>query len=232
MGGDKNGTGSVLAELLRLQRWAGGDLAVPASRIYGLANGFESALEDERERGISRETERAVAAMLEEVEAEKQPADGSAIQERLRNDGVNEADAARVMTLYSLQERYTDGIARIASAAGSAFSGLTPAEPQTHGWAGALHYIELVEQKEGERDHWHAVMAPSVPQVGELVRPERGTPMEVIAVEHQITTRGAEGERSQPVLVPFVILKSLGDGEDEEERPRQRSAERQSGTDR
>jgi hypothetical protein len=39
-------TERILAELLRLQPWAGGE-SVSAARIYGLMHGFESVIQDE-----------------------------------------------------------------------------------------------------------------------------------------------------------------------------------------
>ncbi|QDT07465.1 hypothetical protein K227x_58920 [Rubripirellula lacrimiformis] len=79
-----------MAEILRLQRWAGGD-SVPADRIFGLYHGFESTLAQEAEAfGISRDLQDKVEEIFDDVERCKQSAKGMAIKQRLIRDKVDE----------------------------------------------------------------------------------------------------------------------------------------------
>ncbi|QDU95176.1 hypothetical protein Pla8534_29880 [Lignipirellula cremea] len=98
----------ILAELLRLHRWAGGD-STSAARVFGLMHGFETALRQESESfGISEETQDLVEDMLDDVENGKQSADGPSIKSRLHAAGVGEVDAGAVMRLCLLQSQFLD----------------------------------------------------------------------------------------------------------------------------
>lgn len=103
----------ILAELLRLQRWAGGD-AVTADRIFGLMHGFETVIAEEKESfGISRETQSKVEDMLEDVERGKQSTDGYDIKQRLLEDQIDESTAAKVLELCRLQSRFTEAYEKL-----------------------------------------------------------------------------------------------------------------------
>jgi len=199
----------VLAELLRIQRWAGGE-TVSADRIFGLLHGFESVLRRETESfGIDEDTQNKVEDLLEEVEARTQSPDGPAIKERLRRDGVDETAAYRIMQLCRLQSRFLEGIRLIASGRGCAFPGLNHPEHLTNGWRGALHYMELVDSTEGVHKKLHGVFAPAIPRVGEFVTPQGGSKMMVVAIEHQAITEAASEGCGQACLVPYVILQAI-----------------------
>lgn len=205
----------VLAEVLRLQRWAGGE-HVGADRIFGLMHGFESVIRQERESyGISEETQEKVEDLLEDVENGKQSPDGPSIKDRLRREKIDETDALRVMELCRLQSRFNEGIEAIANAPGCIFAGLRMRRLPEQDWFGALHYMELVDCSAGERAKMHSVFAPSVPRVGEIVTPQRGTSMEVVDVEHVIISQGDDEGIKQHYLVPYVLLKSIEGDEDE-----------------
>jgi hypothetical protein len=209
----------VLAEVLRLQRWAGGE-HVSADRVFGLMHGFETVIRQEAESyGISEETQDKVEDLLEDVENGKQSPDGPAIKDRLWREKIDETDAVRVMELCRLQSRFTEGIESIANAPGCIFAGLSKPRLPEQDWFGALHYMELVDCSAGERAKMHSVFAPSVPRVGEIVTPQRGTAMEVVDVEHVIINQGDDEGIKQHYLVPHVILRSIEeeDGKSDEE---------------
>jgi len=200
----------LLAEVLRVQRWAGGD-AVSAARIHGLLHGFESVLNEEIESfGISEEVQDKVETMLEDVESGKQATDGLAIKDRLRHDNVDETDAARVLELCRLQERFPEEIDAL-TGLGSIFPGVSKLRQPEQNWFGALHYMELVDCTEDVHKKLHAVFAASVPRIGEVVTPENGTAMEVVAVEYSIVSQGEHESVSQPILVPFIYLEAIED---------------------
>ena len=196
----------LLAELLRIQRWAGGD-TVPAARIFGLLHGFESFCRQESETfGVSEEIQDKVEDILEDVEAGTQDTDGLAIKDRLQKDGIDETVAGQVMQLCRLQSRFTDAVASIVNGPGSVFTHLTERRNPEQSWLGALHYMELVDCSEEARKKMHAVFAPAIPRVGELVTPENGSQMVVVGVEHLIIQFGAREGLSQPCLVPHILL--------------------------
>ena len=67
----------ILAEILRLQRWAGGE-SVSADRVFGLMHGFETVIREESEGfGITEETQDKVEDLLEDVESGKQSSERS-----------------------------------------------------------------------------------------------------------------------------------------------------------
>lgn len=207
--------GQLLAEILRLQRWAGGD-AVPADRIFGLMHGFETVLCQERASGISEETQGKVEDLLDDVEAGKQSVDGLSIKDRLRRDGVDETHAALVMQLCLLQSRFLDGIEKLVSGQGSVFAHLRGLRLPEMNWFGALHYMELVDCSEGVETKMHAVYAPCVPRIGEIVEPQRGSQMRVVDVRHVVVQQGQSEGVSQAMLVPHVLLEAIDQAEHEE----------------
>lgn len=204
----------TLAEILRVQRWAGGD-SVPADRIFGLMHGFESVLRQERESfGIAEETQEKVEGLLEDIEAGNQSTDGHAIKGRLRRDEIDELDASRVIQLCRLQCRFTDAIEKIIQGKGRVFPSLRKSRLPEQNWFGALHYMELVDSTEGVHKKMYAVFAPAIPRVGEIVTPQGGSQMEVVAVDHVAITQGDSEDQGQPYLVPHIILKAFNDDED------------------
>ncbi len=196
----------ILAELLRIQRWAGGE-GVSAGRIFGLMHGIESVIRQENESfGIDEETQRKVENLLEDVDHDKQSSDGTAIKDRFQRDGVDEADAATIMELCRLQGRFGPAIDKIVKGKGSTFSRLDQLRSPEQDWFGSLHYMELIDCTEDVHKEMHAVYAPAVPRVGEIVTPQKGAPMRVIGVDHVVTDQGRQQGLSQQLLVPHVFL--------------------------
>ncbi len=198
----------ILAELLRIQRWAGGE-GVSAGRIFGLMHGIESVIRQENESfGIAEETQRKVENLLEDVDRDKQSSDGTAIKDRLQRDGVDEADAATIMELCRLQGRFGPAIDKIVKGKGSTFSRLRQLRSPEQDWFGSLHYMELIDYTKDVRKKMHAVYAPAVPRVGEIVVPPGGSPMRVIRVDHVMNDQGRQQGLLQYILVPHVLLKA------------------------
>ncbi|MCL4202048.1 MAG: hypothetical protein KJ000_06120 [Pirellulaceae bacterium] len=203
----------ILAELLRIQRWAGGD-SVSAERIFGLMHGIESVIGQENESfGISEETQRKVEDLLEDVDNDKQSTDGMAIKDRLRRDGVDETDAARIMELCRLQSRFGTAIDKVVNGKGSTFSYLDRSRSPEQDWFGSLHYMELVDCTDGARNKMYAVFAPTVPRVGEIVSPQKGSTMKVVGVDHVVIDQGRQQGLSRHYLVPHVLLEATDDDE-------------------
>ncbi len=203
----------ILAEVLRLQRWAGGE-SVSADRIFGLMHGFETVLRQESESfGVSEETQEKMEDLLEDVEAGKQSPDGPSIKDRLRRDGIDETDAGRVILLCRLQSRFTEGIEKIAQGQGCIFPSLRQHRLPEQDWFGALHYMELVDCTEGVHKKMHAVFAPAIPRVGEFVTPQNGSAMRVTGVDHVAITQGDSEGVSQNCLVPHILLEAIDDDE-------------------
>ena len=201
-------SGQLLAEILRLQRWAGGD-AVAADRVFGLMHGFESVLEENRTAGISKATQDKVEDLLAEVDGGTQAVDGIAIKDWLRRAGVGESDAELVMQLCRLQGRFTDAIERITAAPDSTFGTLANWRSNESGWRGALHYVELIDSTDGARRKLHAAFSPCIPRVGDIVEPERGSRMEVVAVEHVAASEPHSHGGSGVFLTPCVLLRAI-----------------------
>jgi hypothetical protein len=197
----------ILAEILLLQRWAGGQ-TVDAARLYGLKHGFETTLNQEEEsKLITEETQDHVEDMLEDVDQGRQSVDGPAIKHRLLGKRVDESDAGKVMRLCQLQSRFLDAIDKIIDGPGSVFGYLRERTAPESQWTGALHYMELVDMTEGVKKKLHAVLSPAVPRIGEVVTPESGSPMQVVDVEY-LATKGTDSEGcKQTTLIPYVYLK-------------------------
>ena len=204
----------LLAEVLRLQRWAGGD-SIPASRILGLLHGFETELRNEcKSFGISEETQDKVEDLLEAVESGQQSPKSESIKSRLKAAQIKEADAIRVMELCWSQSRFTEGIEAIATAPRSRFRKLAKPRHSEQNWFGALHHMELVDCSAGKHAKMYAVLAPSVPCIGEIVTPQLGTQMKVIDVEHVVISQGDEEGITQRYLVPHILLESIEQSDD------------------
>jgi hypothetical protein len=203
----------LLTEVLCLQRWAGGSDAIGKARIFALLNGFESALHedgDDSKRGISEVMQEAVEEQLEKVD--NGGLSESLFADAIRDAGIDKESARLVMKLCMLESRFVDAIVRIAKSSFSGFSNLERWDfksPELE-WFGSLHYMELVELRDGERSKLHSIMAPCVPRIGETVIPESGQSMEVVAVDYQIQTRN-----DKCIMVPHVILEPIDDDEHE-----------------
>jgi len=204
----ESATARILAEVLRLQRWAGG-APLDAARIFGLLHGFESVLREQKQEGISETTQEAVEDLLHEIESNGQVPDGLALKDRLNRQGIDEVVAERVMQLCRLQGRFVEAVDKVAAAQGSTFATLKRNRPPEEDWFGPLHFMELFDSTEGAKKKLHAVFGPSVPRVGETVTPERGSPMEVVAVDYAIVCR--EESNQNPILIPNVILEAIDD---------------------
>jgi hypothetical protein len=202
----------VLAELLRIQRWAGGD-SVSSARIFGLMHGVESVIRKEHESfGISEETQDKVED-LEDIESGKQSINDMAIKDRLDRDGVRETQAATVIELCRLQGRFTDAVEQLIGNPSATFGYLQRSVPPEHSWFGSLHYMELVDCTEGAKKKMHAVVAASVPRVGETITPQSGSTMHVVGVDYVIVNQSRQEGLSQHALVPHVLLEGLESGE-------------------
>jgi hypothetical protein len=211
MNRDENLLAKLLAEVLRVQRWAGGD-SVSAARIHGLMHGFESVLKQELESfGVSEDVQEKVEQILVDIESGQQATDGLAIKDRLRRDHINETDAIRVLELCRLQEHFPEEIDVLTKELGSAFPHIDRMRQPEQNWFGALHYMELVDCTEDVHKKLHAVFAASVPRIGETVTPENGTAMEVVGVEYMIISQGEREGVLQPILVPYVYLEAIDD---------------------
>jgi hypothetical protein len=201
----------LLAEILRLQRWAGGH-AIPADKIFGLMHGFKSVLREETDGwGITADLQDKVEDMLEDVEDGTQSTDGLAIKDRLDRDGLDETKASLIMRLCLLQSRFVEGVKKVASGRGSVFAHILLQSPPASDWFGALHYMELVDSTEGVQKPMHAVFSASVPHVGEIVEPQRGQRMQVIEVVYVAAKLGESENVPQAILIPYVSLKPLED---------------------
>jgi hypothetical protein len=205
---DNRVIGRLLAEVLRLQRWAGGD-SVSAARVFGLMHGFESALEEDQKSGITRVTQDKVEDLLEDVDAGKQSVSSRAIKDRLRKAGVSESDAKLVMQLCRLQGRFADTVEKIAKESGSRFRPLLRWKAEERDWHGALHYLELFDSTEGARKKLHAAFSPCIPRVGDIIKPERGSRMKVVAVEHVAISQTKKETGAVVLLIPYVMLKAI-----------------------
>jgi hypothetical protein len=205
----------LLAEILRLQRWAGGQPDRGADRVFGLTHGFETVIQQEKQIGISEETQRHVEDILQDVDSGEQSTDGMAMKDRLYEKGISEPDAATVMQLCRLQNRFDEAVEKVASGEGSRFGSLKSGAAPEAQWLGALHYIELVDGTDGAKKKLHAVYAACVPRVGELVKPEKGSLMEVINVSHVASRQLDSDGNAQVVLTPYVTLKAIDDDDDD-----------------
>jgi hypothetical protein len=208
-------TGRILAEILRLQRWAGGE-AVDAARLFGLMHGFETALRSENGGLITEEAQKRVVDMLDEVD--RDPASASYIDARLRAAGIGRDTAIKVMELCRLQGRFTNAIKEIASAphAPAEYRSLEETEPGPESqWFGALHYLELVDCTKGIEKKLHAVFSPGIPRIGEFIEPERGSSMEVVDVRYVAIRQTGSEYAPLPMLVPYVYLRAIDEEADD-----------------
>lgn len=203
----------LLAEILRIQRWIGGE-SVSAERVFGLLHGFECTLRQEEESfGISDELCSKVEDVLEDVESGEQATDGPSIKHRLHTNGIDELDAFCVMRFCWLGGRFTDGIKQIANGQGSVFSTASqPNLPETD-WIGTPQYMELIDCTEGQRNKMHAVFAASLPRVGETITPENGSAMVVIGIDHVIDSRSDVQDVRYSRLIPHVLLEPADQSE-------------------
>jgi hypothetical protein len=203
----------ILAEILRIQRWAGGD-RVCAARIFGLMHGIESVVRQENDSfGISEEKQRKIEDLLEDIDSGRQSTDGMAINDRLRRDGVDTNEAATIMELCRLEGRFDGAIDSLIRGKGSAFRRLERSGLPEQDWFGALHYMELIDCTKGARKQMYAVFAPTVPRVGEIVTPQRGSTMQVVGVDHVVTDQATQLGLSQHCLVPHVLLEAIEEDE-------------------
>lgn len=196
----------IMAEVLRVQRWAGGD-SVNASRIFGLQHGFETTMNAEVTDGISEEIQAKVEDVLSDVDAGQQSTEGLSIKARLRKEEVDESVAHLVMKQCVLEGRFQSEVKKVTQ--------FRPDRLPEQNWYGALHYMELVDTTHGDRAKLHAVFAPTVPRIGEFVVPEGGSTMEVVGVEYVAATLGKDEGRPYSYLIPYVLLKIANNEESE-----------------
>ena len=205
----------VLGEVLLLHRWAGGE-SVPLARLYGLAHGVESVLRQEKAKTISEETQEKIEDILQEVERNQLSPDGMTIEDRLRQDEIDEIDAKIIMRLCVLQSRFGEGVEKIANSEGSAFSNVLDDRSKTVDWYGALHLIELIDESGNTKPL--TVSTPFIPRIGEVVETHKGTPMIVTDVSYFVmpVKDALEGKYPQRILFPTVMMRPV---EDESETP-------------
>lgn len=204
----------LLAEILRIQHWAGGE-AIDPDRIYGLMKGFESVIADEVETfGISADQQDLVEDLLEAIEAGSQSPNEMAIKSRLREVGVDESTARTVIKYCWLGERFTEAIQKISAAQGPFLHVETMRQPEDD-WFGSLHYCELVDCTEGAHRSMHAVFTAAIPQVGSIIVPENGSPMRVVGVEYVVSSSDPLRKSRYSILIPHVLLQAADDDEEE-----------------
>lgn len=192
----------LLAEVLRIHHWAGGDQESLA-RAYGLANGFESVINEELESfGISEETQSKVEDILEEIDEDEGLAGGMSLKSRLREADVEEPDAGIVMRLCYLQGRHVDAIDKIATSPDSIFPRVNQPELPELSWSGATVYMELIDCSGGAKNKMNAIFAPCVPRIGEAVTLEDGRTLRVVDVRYAMAPRETLGHS----LTPHVFL--------------------------
>ncbi len=200
----------LLAELLRLQRYIGGD-SVPAARIFGLMHGFESVVDEEKESyGISRQEQEKIERLLQEVEDGKQSSMGMHIKQRMIADQIDESKMGRVLQFCRLESRFVEAYERLTSD-DSHFSHLKARSLPEHEWFGATHYIELHDCTEDTHKKLHACFATCVPRAGETILPPNGSPMRVVNVQYEFAAQGQREGQPQNYLVPFVLLEPIED---------------------
>jgi hypothetical protein len=201
----------ILAEVLQLQRWAGGP-EVPRDRIHGLLEGLQSTLEQEVESfGITRDEQDAVEDVLDDIERGKQNPSGLAIKHRMIADDIDEMDFHTVVEQCILESRFTEGISKLD---GYSNQKRPIVESREREWIGALHYMEICDCTEGVETKLHSVFAAEVPRIDEIISPEGGSDMRVIDVVHRMVRMGDEGE-TRLVLIPHVLVEPLDSDDDE-----------------
>ena len=67
----------------------------------------------------------------------------------------------------------------------------------------------------GEGKPMHAVFASSVPREGEVIEPQAGSLMEVVAVHHMVSDLDPSRTPGHRILVPYVYLEPIEEDEDE-----------------
>jgi hypothetical protein len=78
--------------------------------------------------------------------------------------------------------------------------------------------MELVDMGGGgEGKPMHAVFASSVPRAGEVIEPQAGSLMEVVAVHHLVSDLDSGRTPGHRILVPYVYLEPIEEDEDEAE---------------
>jgi hypothetical protein len=216
--------GRALAEVLRLQRWAGGECADGLSaRLFGLLHGFETILNEEigeeetgRELGISNKVQTQVEEVLDELDGR----DGDAgdftftFKDRMHKLKIEETDADKVMQLCLLQDRFPEVIKKIRREAEKSLGGERSIESQ---WFGSLHYLELIDVTEGVEKKMYAVMSPCVPRIGETMEPEAGSLMKVVHVRYCVSRQMDSQGCAEAILVPYVLLEPVQQDDEDAE---------------
>ncbi|MCA9050049.1 MAG: hypothetical protein KDA89_15035, partial [Planctomycetaceae bacterium] len=131
------------------------------------------------------------------------------IKDRLLSDDVTETDAATIMELCRLENRFGPAIDKLSIDAASVFPGLSRPRLPEQDWYGAIHFIELVDCTEDARKQLHGVFAPTVPRLGEIVKPQNGSPMRVVGVEYEICPQDKDKGLSHNYLIPTVLLQAI-----------------------
>lgn len=215
MSGLRIRSAQILAEIVRLQRWAGGD-AVDPSRIFGLMHGFESVISEEvASFGVSAADEEKIRDLLEAIEDGRQSPEGMHIKSQLRELKVDESTARNVMEYFWLGNEYGEALDQIANAKGSFASFKDNRQPEDD-WFGSLHYCELVDTTEGAHRKLHAVFTAAVPQVGDFVTPQNGPSMRVVSVDYVVATPDDRRGSKQAILIPHVMLEAIEDDDRDE----------------
>lgn len=201
--------GKILAEVRLLQRWGGGD-AVDRGRIFGLLHGFETALRQELEgEGISEDLQDRAEKVFEKIDEATVAPSSMIIKQWLREAGVPEHIAAKAMHNCVLDGRFVDTADKLHRPMHSR-DGAVETQALT-----ANLYIELVDASGGGKPR--AAFCAAVPRIGELIRPEAGSPMRVIDVEYHARQDNDSLGVPRTVLVPNVLLAPHDEVEDLDE---------------
>jgi len=194
--------GKLLAEVLLLQRLAAVD-EVPASRVYGLMHGFESAIKAEVPLPVTEDEQDKVEQMLEDIEYKKQKSDGLSLKDRMRDDDVDEGVAHRVMEHAAAAGRFVKEVKKAL--------GHEPARSPERDWRGQMIYMELIDVSGETHKKLNAVWGPAIPRIGEFVTPMAGSRMRVVDVEHLIVMLSKSEGQPFPCLAPHIYLQPIED---------------------
>ncbi|AMV33759.1 hypothetical protein VN12_16640 [Pirellula sp. SH-Sr6A] len=202
--------GHLLAEILRLRRWASGNPQLLA-RAFALESGFESAFSSEEyEFSVSIDQQEAVEDFLDAIDKDPNEPNSMYVKDELRRLGLDESVAWAVLELCLLEGRFVTAIRKLTEP-GMPFHGLKGGIENGSDWLGALHYLELFDGTPETHKKLHACFSPAVPRVGERIVPRNGSAMRVVDVEYQVVKEGSGNIKGMTILMPCVYLEPESD---------------------
>lgn len=203
---------ALLAEVLRIHRWAGSNEAT-AAKVFGLLHGIETVInpDDAEPMGISRETQDKFDDILDEIESTSQPANGMSLKARLRSDGIDEVDAKTLLDYYRLSGKFAEAIDMIAQADGSIYTSRTVNSDERN-WRGGLNYFEICYDLPDGTHKTIGVFSPTVPRIGETVNLRDQQAMRVVDVVYLLCDDDEPTNGSTQYLLAHVIVEPAVDG--------------------